>query len=466
MSAKSLAKHALNALNGEKPHSSITDWVEILTARNVQEEAFDGIPELVDSINLQPTGPAEAARAIRKKLKHGDSHRQLRALVILKALVENGGPKFQNGGLDAQLIDAIKLLAADPGLDPKVRRKLTSVLASWYHEFKGDPSMSTISNLYKTTRDYNGVTLYEGSDAVKAHQAAQREKAREEQLQRVREQQNARDRAKTEKEQAKARKAAEKAKSRQPQRQQRRAFNFEQEKPKVQSAIVEASQASNNLVNAIQHIHRERESIQTNPRVQEYLLQLKQVRKQIVRYVQLVEDEQFIGTLIDANERLIAALETYDNICTAQQPAQPEALKPMHTGDSELGKLQSKQRDRVARSINRSRDGLSSSLHPDLEDLEFGDLGPTNSALPPPLRPSALDSPTEESYDRGTLSDFSDYDSSDPEFHQQASSSRQATHDRTRYIAEEEDPFADPFADQDDGVTTPGIQEKQGMNWH
>ena len=135
---------------------------------------------------------------------------------------------ISDGGLDAQLIDAIKLLAADPGLEPKVRRKLTSVLASWYHEFKGDPSMSTIANLYKTTRDYNGVTLYEGSDAVKAHQAAQREKVREEQLQRVREQQDARGRAKREKEQAKARKAAEKARAKQPQRQQRRPFNFEQ----------------------------------------------------------------------------------------------------------------------------------------------------------------------------------------------------------------------------------------------
>jgi len=322
--------------------------------------------------------------------------------------------------------------------------------------------MSTIANLYKTTRDHSGVTLYDGSDAVKAAQAAQREKSREIQLQRAREQQDARDRARREKEEAKARKAAEKAKARQPQRPQRRPFNFEQEKPKVQGAIVEATQASNNLLNAIQHVHRERESVQTNPRVQEFLSQLKQVRKQIVRYVQLVEDEQFIGTLIDTNERVIAALETYDNVCAAQQPAQPEALQPMNTGDSEVGKLQSKQRERVARSINRSRDALNSSLHPDLEELQFGELGTTNSSLPPPLRPSALDSPTEESYDRGTLSDFSDYDSSDPETRQHhASSSRQARHSDG-----EEDPFADPFADQDEGVATPGIQERQGMTWH
>lgn len=88
--------------------------------------------------------------------------------------------------------------------------------------------MSAIANLYKSTRDPSGVSLYDGSDAVKAHQAAQREKEREQQLQRTREQQDAKERARKEKEDAKAKKAAEKAKSRQPQRQQRRPFNFEQ----------------------------------------------------------------------------------------------------------------------------------------------------------------------------------------------------------------------------------------------
>ncbi|KZT36577.1 hypothetical protein SISSUDRAFT_1130232 [Sistotremastrum suecicum HHB10207 ss-3] len=72
MSAISLAKQAFSALNHEKPHvrpllpsftkgtyedqSSITDWIEILTGPNIDDEAYDGIPEILDSINLQPTG--------------------------------------------------------------------------------------------------------------------------------------------------------------------------------------------------------------------------------------------------------------------------------------------------------------------------------------------------------------------------------------------------------------------------
>jgi len=138
----------------------------------------------------------------------------------------------------------------------------------------------------------------------------------------------------------------------------------------------------------------------------------------------------------------------------------------MNTGDSELGKLQSKQRERVARSINRGRDGPNSSaVHPDLEELEFGDIGSTNSSLPPPITPSTLDSPTERSRERGSLSDFSDYDSSDEGLYERPSSSHGVRKYRTE-LSEEEDPFADPFADQEDSVSTPGARKRADLSWH
>ncbi|KAG6879864.1 hypothetical protein C0992_010533 [Termitomyces sp. T32_za158] len=146
MSAFQFAKQAFGR---EKPRSSITDWVDILTSSSVQEETYDGIPELVDSINLQVAGPAEASRAVRKKLKHGNAHQQYRALVILKALVENCGAKFTSSFADGKLTDAIKNLSADYTTDKKVRRKLLAVLASWQEQFKSDPSMSVLSGLYR-----------------------------------------------------------------------------------------------------------------------------------------------------------------------------------------------------------------------------------------------------------------------------------------------------------------------------
>jgi LAS seventeen-binding protein 5 len=82
----------------------------------------------------------------------------------------------------------------------------------------------------------------------------------------------------------------------------------------VLTCIANASQAANNLVNAITLVNPETDSVQTNERVQECLGKAKLCRKPIVRYTQLVENEELIGTLIDTNERIIAALEMYDKV--------------------------------------------------------------------------------------------------------------------------------------------------------
>ena len=67
----------------KKPYSAVTVAIEDLTSEHYEEDDFSGIPDLVEAIKLQATGPAEAARAIRKKLKYGNVHRQIRALTIL-----------------------------------------------------------------------------------------------------------------------------------------------------------------------------------------------------------------------------------------------------------------------------------------------------------------------------------------------------------------------------------------------
>lgn len=88
---------------GEKPRSSISDLIDILCLERYEEDSYEGLAELVESINLQPhTGcvgvfscwcplssgqaadgqrnangnslslscrPAEASRAIRKKVR-------------------------------------------------------------------------------------------------------------------------------------------------------------------------------------------------------------------------------------------------------------------------------------------------------------------------------------------------------------------------------------------------------------
>lgn len=87
-----------------------------------------------------------------------------------------------------------------------------------------------------------------------------------------------------------------------------------------------------------------------------------------------------------------------------------------------------------------------------------------NSRLPPPLRPSARHSSSDEDIGRGNLSDYSDYESSDEETHNKkarnAASSSNDNSGRHAYpgtpdldlstkkgLLDEDDPFADPFGD-------------------
>ncbi|KAI0308191.1 hypothetical protein B0F90DRAFT_1621443 [Multifurca ochricompacta] len=471
MSAFSLAKQAAAAFSKEKPRSSITEWVDILTSSTYDDEVYDGIPELIDSIDLQASGrsTAEASRAIRKKIKHGSTHQQYRALVILNALVENSSRKFQSTFADGQLTDALKNLATDSSTDPKVKKKVLAVLASWSRQFKDDRSAAGIASLYRQVKPAEPPRRSE----VDREAMAEREREAE---QKRREKDDAKRKAKEERfkieEEARRQKAASKIAS-----NARKQFDFEREKPQVLTSIANASSAANNLVNAITLVNTENDSLLTNERVQECLVKAKQARKLIVRYIQasnhfLVEDEEIIGTLIETNERIIAALQSYDklskpNVSEKDIEEVQRGLEAAHIAGSEVQRLQEKQHAAVQRAVrhrSRAEDDVSESpIHPDLQDLSFGALGPEQRNLQPPIRPTTHPSNEDQVYRRGSLSDFSDYESSDGETYQLAGQPS-GLHVRKAYvnvsdnsgdddgdvrghITSDEDPFTDPFAD-------------------
>jgi LAS seventeen-binding protein 5 len=174
------------------------------------------------------------------------------------------------------------------------------------------------------------------------------------------------------------------------------------------------------------------------------------------------------------------ALEMYDQIVAASQPNQGDDTKGITDkmasttigGGGEVARLQEKQRAAIeAHKSHQSYDSSpertdQSHVHPDLEDLDFGSIGASSSKLPPPMRPKKVsdDSDEDDSVERrGSLSDFSDYESSDEETHRARAGS--STHQRKKSyvtvsdndslglgdsrvgLTQDEDPFADPFAD-------------------
>lgn len=60
---------------------------------------------------------------------------------------------------------------------------------------------------------------------------------------------------------------------------------------------------ANGLVNALQRVNREQESVASNAQVQDQLFKLKDTRKLVVRYIHLCEvdkDGEYIGMLISS----------------------------------------------------------------------------------------------------------------------------------------------------------------------
>lgn len=52
----------------KKPYSAVTVQIDRLTSEQFEEDDYSGIPDLIEVVRIQASGPTEAARAIRKKL--------------------------------------------------------------------------------------------------------------------------------------------------------------------------------------------------------------------------------------------------------------------------------------------------------------------------------------------------------------------------------------------------------------
>jgi hypothetical protein len=149
---KKMKKLISESIRQKKPYSAVTVAVEQLTSEQFEEDDLSGIPDLVEAIKLQATGPAEAARAIRKKLKYGNVHRQLRALTLLDGLIQNAGSRFQRTFADEMLLERLRVCGTADLSDPLVRDKCKVLFRQWAAEYKNVRGLEQIAGLYKVSR--------------------------------------------------------------------------------------------------------------------------------------------------------------------------------------------------------------------------------------------------------------------------------------------------------------------------
>lgn len=318
--------------NSKKPYSSVTVSIERLTNEQFEEDDLSGIPDLVEVIKLQATGPTEAARAIRKKLKYGSVHRQLRALTLLDGLIQNGGTRIHRTLIDEPLLERLRVCATSDLSSKEVRERCKDLFGGWAREYRKTPGLEKVAALYKQLPRRKQVVTQEQSKVLKETEQDPFEGDEDE----IQEQQAATSsRApatdpspppapKTHKPSKSSSSAfggsifgapaPKSKKDKKGGKGKSKPFNLQAEKDKMKNTIAESSVASVNLLNAMQRINREQERVSENESCLAQFERCKLLRRHILRYIQHVETEEWLGALIQANDQLVTSLMTFEQV--------------------------------------------------------------------------------------------------------------------------------------------------------
>ncbi|GAM89775.1 hypothetical protein ANO11243_078140 [Dothideomycetidae sp. 11243] len=307
--------------SSSKPYTAVSVQIDRMTNEQFEEDDLSGLIDLIEVIRIQASGPTEAARALRKKLKYGSQHRQLRALTILDGLIQNAGTRFQKTFADEPLLERLRFMARDDMVDVAVRQRCNVLFRQWAVAYKDTPGLTQIAALHKQL-----------PQAKRRTQPAQTKSVRETELDSDDAQSSPVGRGHSRNTSAASasgsspvayrsspvtldatpRASSKPSKSSKKNKQQVVQFHLERERPQIMQTIASANVSSTNLLNALQLINREHERVSENPEARNRFETCKTLRRQVLRYIQLVEGNELIGSLLSANDELVKALMTFD----------------------------------------------------------------------------------------------------------------------------------------------------------
>lgn len=317
--------------SSKKPYTAVTVQIDRLTSEQYEGDDMTGIVDLIEVIRLQSGGPTEAARAIRKKLKYGSVHKQLRALTILDGLIENAGPRFQRAFADEPLLERLRVAATASISDPEVKKKCSILFRQWATSYSTTPGMERIAALHKQLPQRKKPPRQEQSRVLKDSEPGENEDPFGHRvsvsggggpMQSLRSPTSSTSQSSSstsgggggpslipygQTTSTHANKVSKTKKSKEP-----KPFNLEKEKPQLLQTIASSSVASTNLMNSLKLINRESKRVSDDPETVNRFETCKLLRRQVLRYIQYVESEQWLGSLINANEGLVEALMAFE----------------------------------------------------------------------------------------------------------------------------------------------------------
>ena len=249
-------------------------------------------------------------------------HKQLRALTVLDGLMENAGPRFQRTFADEPLLERLRVAATDSLSDALVRKRCSILFKQWADTYQSTPGMERIVALHrqvpqrkKPPRKEHSKVVRETEEEVQADPFGNND-YRDAYVPSSNPSNSYGSPINTptassfshgpsltphgKPDKSKRRKSKSKP------------FNLEKEKPQLLQAIASSSVASTNLMNALKLTNRENKRVGEDPEVLKGFETCKLLRRQILRYIQFVESEQWLGSLIHANDELVNALMAFE----------------------------------------------------------------------------------------------------------------------------------------------------------
>ncbi|KAI5965346.1 uncharacterized protein KGF55_001567 [Candida pseudojiufengensis] len=366
---------------GDHSYTSITIKVNQLVQHKNDEiedvmELY--LSDLLHLIKIQPnSGATEAARAIRKKIKYGDTiEEQKRALQLLELLVMNSGKKIGTIiARDDKLLDVLKGIINGHGktglgsnYDPKIQKLVIHMSIGWKTEFQDLEGYKYLQGLYKyipkrirkdsssntrtargnsnddefddyiddETDPYSDENIYDEPESKTPRSPAPGSSARSPRLKspkvpppRPTTASPYSSQSKDKKEKSKKKSKKRKSKSGIIYADEEYAIpqiNYKLESPKIEKLISECNNTTITLNNQLLHlpIH---EKPQDSSEILKNFNHCKKIRRKVLKYLQFVgagnvedktpeilqKDEEFLSRLIFANEQLIETFKKFDS---------------------------------------------------------------------------------------------------------------------------------------------------------
>lgn len=245
----------------------------------------------------------------------------MRALTVLDGLIENAGPRFQRAFADEPLLERLRVCATDSLSDSEVKKKCQILFRQWAVAYQSNPGMERIVALQKQLPKRKKPVTQAQSKVLQETEreanedpfgSAEDEPVSGESISMGSSSLTPRSNAATSitptpKYNPKKVKPDKHSRKSRP-----RTFNLEKEKPQLLQTIASSSVASTNLMNALRLLNREKLRVSEHAETVNRFETCKLLRRQILRYIQHVESEQWLGSLINANDSLVEALMAYE----------------------------------------------------------------------------------------------------------------------------------------------------------